>query len=125
MRLYDEHAPRLYAVALHILGQPDAAASVLESVFVDVANGAVAGDIGSLIRAIRDLALAKKGRTAPAPVVPSEAPGPRVLVERAFYEGMTVSDLAMRYDLREELVRTMLREGMAELRREFAESGTK
>lgn len=124
MRLYDEHAPRLYAVALHILGNPDAASSVLESVFVDVANGGPT-DLGSLIRAVRDLALTKKVRPVRPPVVNPESPTPRVLVEGAFYEGMTVQALAERYGLREELVRTMLHDGMADLRRQFAESGTK
>ena len=124
MRLYDEHAPRLYAVALHILGDADAASNVLESVFVDVANG-VPGDFASLVRAIRDRALSRKGRSLPGPVVPPEPPTPRVLVEKAFYEGMTVADLAKRYSLGEEMVRSMLRDGMSDLRRQFAESGTK
>jgi DNA-directed RNA polymerase specialized sigma24 family protein len=124
MRLYDEHAPRLYAVALHILGDRDAAAGVLESVFVDVANGSP-GDFASLVRAIRDRALAGRIQPPPAPVVPPEPPTPRTLVEQAFYEGMTVTALAKQYSLSEEVVRSMLRDGMAELRRQFAESGTK
>jgi DNA-directed RNA polymerase specialized sigma24 family protein len=124
MRLYDEHAPRLYAVALHILGDRDAAASVLESVFVEVA--AIPGaDLGSLIRLIRDRALAGQIQKAPAPVDPPEAPTPRTLVEKAFYEGLSVTTLAQRYSLSEAVVRAMLRDGMADLRREFAESGTK
>jgi len=121
MRLYDEHAPRLYAVALHILGDADVAAGVLESVFVDVANG-IPGDFASLVRAVRDRALAMKGRSTPGPVAP-DPPTPRVLVEKAFYEGKTVAELATQYSLGEEMVRTMLRDGMAELRRQFAESG--
>lgn len=124
MRLYDEHAPRLFAVALHILGNREEAAGVLESVFVEVANG-LPDDFASLVRAIRDRALAKRVQSAPEPVVPPEPPTPRVLVEQAFYEGMTVPTLAKRYSLREDVVRTMLRDGMTELRRQFAESATK
>lgn len=124
MQLYDEHAPRLYAVALHILGDRDAAAGVLESVFVDVANGSP-GDFTSLVRAIRDRALAKQIRSNPGPVHPTEPPTPRKLVEQAFYEGMTIASLAKQYSLSEEVVRSMLRDGMAELRRQFAESGSK
>lgn len=124
MRLYDEHAARLYAVALHILGDREAAAGVLESVFVDVANG-YPGDFASLVRAIRDRALAGRIQPPPPPVVPPEPPTPRKLVEQAFYEGMTVTDLARQHSLGEEVVRSMLRDGMAELRRQFAESGTK
>ncbi|HVR38845.1 MAG TPA: RNA polymerase subunit sigma, partial [Thermoanaerobaculia bacterium] len=37
--LYDSHAPRLYAIALRILGDRDAAAATLEDVFVELASG--------------------------------------------------------------------------------------
>lgn len=124
MRLYDEHAPRLYAVALRIVGDRDLAASVLEDVFVDVANGA-ADDFASLVRATRDLARARQVRPASPSVEPAKPPKPRALVEQAFYDGMTVSNLAKAYSLSEELVRTMLLDGMAELRRQFAGSSTK
>lgn len=123
MRLYDEHAPKLYAVALRISGDRDVAASVLEDVFVDVANGG-ADDFASLVRATRDGALARKNQQ-PAAEAAAAPPQARMLVEKAFYDGMTVSNLAKAYALSEELVRTMLRDGMAELRRQFAESGTK
>lgn len=123
MRLYDEHAPRLYAIALRITGDRDVAAVVLEEVFVDVANGA-ADDFASLARSTRERSLARQIRSASPPVDRAEPPKPRVLVEKVFYDGMTVSNLATAYSLSEELVRTMLRDGMAELRAQFAESGT-
>jgi DNA-directed RNA polymerase specialized sigma24 family protein len=119
--LYDEHAPRLYAIALRILGDRDAAAAVLEEVFVDVARGG-ATDFGSLVRGIRDRSVA---RQVPSAAPATETPTARALVEKAFYGGMTVSNLAKAYSLSEDLVRTMLRDGMAELRRQFAESGDK
>jgi DNA-binding transcriptional regulator LsrR (DeoR family) len=46
------------------------------------------------------------------------------MVEDAWYNGMTVSDLATRYGISEAKARGMLCDGMAELRMKFA-AGTK
>ncbi|MDP9362339.1 MAG: hypothetical protein M3P29_12925 [Acidobacteriota bacterium] len=56
---------------------------------------------------------------APPAVVPGEA-DPRRIVEDAWYGGMTVSDLATSYSISEANVRGMLRDGMAQLRSQFA-----
>ena len=122
--LYDRHASRLYAIALRITGDRDAAADALESAFVALSkNGEVGDPVAYLIHATRDCALARQTRPAPATVV-MEEPSARSLVEDAWYNGMTVSDLAKRYGISEVKARGMLCDGMAELRMKFA-AGTK
>jgi predicted RNA polymerase sigma factor len=122
--LYDRYAPRLYAIALRITDDRDAAADALESAFVALSrNGDVSDPLAYLIHATRDCALARQTRPPSATVVPEEA-SPRTLVEQAWYKGMTVKDLATRYGIGEAKARGMLCDGMAELRMKFA-AGTK
>jgi predicted RNA polymerase sigma factor len=122
--LYDRHASRLYAIALRITDDRDAAADALEAAFVSLSkNAAVEDPAAYLVRATRDCALARQTRPASAPVVVKE-PSARSLVEDAWYNGMTVSDLATRYGISEAKARGMLCDGMAELRMKFA-AGTK
>ena len=118
MKLYDAHAPRLFALALRITGDERLAAAVLEDVFT---SGQVPGELSELIRLTREKSLARYDRSVSASVEPSGMkPVPRQLVEDAFYGGMSVADLARAYALPEETVRTMLTAGMAELRHEVA-----
>src|SRR5437660_11912748 len=122
--LYDRHASRLYAIALRITDDRDAAADALETAFVSLSKNADAGDpVAYLVHATRDCALARQTRPASAPVVVQE-PSARNMVEDAWYKGMTVNDLATRYGISEAKARGMLCEGMAELRVKFA-AGTK
>lgn len=129
--LYDRHAPRLFAVALRILGDRDAAAATLEEVFLDAASAETYGSVGGnpgtwLLRLTRDRALDRQTQTA-APFVheAGSRATPRLLVEDAFYRGLGVHDLASAWGIAEDVVRRMLRDGMAELRREFATGGVK
>ena len=118
--LYDRHAPRLYAIALRITDDRDAAADALESAFVSLSKNADVGDpVAYLVHATRDCALARQTRPASAPVVHQE-PAARSMVEDVWYKGMTVNDLATRYGISEAKARGMLCEGMAELRVKFA-----
>src|SRR3954470_10776406 len=122
--LYDRYAPRLYAIALRITNDRDVAADALESAFVSLSrSGDVTDPAAYLIRATRDCALARQTRPASTTVVVEE-PSARSLVEDAWYNGMTVSDLATRYGISEAKARGMLCDGMAELRMKFA-AGTK
>jgi len=122
--LYDRHASRLYAIALRITDDRDAAADALESAFVALSKNDDVGDPAAyLIHATRDCALARQTRPASAAVVPEEA-SPRTIVEQAWYKGMTVKDLATQYGISEAKARGMLCDGMAELRMKFA-AGTK
>ena len=122
--LYDRYAPRLYAVALRITNDRDAAADALESAFVALSRNDDVGDPAAyLVHATRDCALARQTRPASTTVVTQE-PSARSLVEDAWYNGMTVSDLATRYGISEAKARGMLCDGMAELRMKFA-AGTK
>jgi len=122
--LYDRYAPRLYAIALRITDDRDSAADALESAFLALSRNDDVGDpLAYLIHATRDCALARQTRPASATVVPEEA-SPRTFVEQAWYKGMTVNDLAMRYGISEAKARGMLCDGMAELRMKFA-AGTK
>jgi predicted RNA polymerase sigma factor len=122
--LYDRYAPRLYAVALRITNDRDAAADALESAFVALSkNGDIGDPAAYLVHATRDCALARQTRPASATVVTQE-PSARTMVEDAWYNGMTVSDLATRYGISEAKARGMLCDGMAELRMKFA-AGTK
>jgi len=118
--LYDRHASRLYAIALRIAGDRDAAADALEAAFISFSMNADAGDpVAYLIHATRDSALSRQSRPASTTVV-VQAPSARNLVEDAWYNGMTISDLAKRYGLSEAKTRGMLCDGMAELRVKFA-----
>src|SRR5258708_23587422 len=94
--LYDRHAALLYAIALRITNDRDAAADALEAAFVALSRNDDVGDaIAYLIHATRDGALARQTRPASAAVVPKEA-SPRSMVEDAWDNGMTVSDPAKR-----------------------------
>jgi predicted RNA polymerase sigma factor len=122
--IYDRHASRLYAIALRITNDRDTAADALESAFVSLSKNAGAGDpVAYLVHATRDCALARQTRPVSATVVVSE-PSARNMVEEAWYNGMTVSDLATRYGISEAKARGMLCDGMAELRMKFA-AGTR
>jgi len=118
--LYDRYASRLYAVALRITNDRDAAAEALESAFVALSqNDDIEDPAAYLIRATRDCALARQTRPGSTTVVTGK-PSARTLVEDAWYSGMTVSDLANRYGMSEAEARSMLCDGMAELRMKFA-----
>ena len=131
--LYDRHGQRLYAVAMHILGHSDQACAVIEDVFALLASPphrreARPCSVGAwLVRLTRDQALARRvsakpqGRNDPAAVDPTEAgsPAPRKLVERAFFGGLGVAELARSYSLSEDEARRLLRTGMAELKAQF------
>jgi DNA-directed RNA polymerase specialized sigma24 family protein len=122
--LYDRHASRLYAIALRIAGDRDAAADALEAAFTSLCqNEDVRDAVAYLIQATRDCALARQTQPAVAAVVPNEA-NPRRMVEDVWYNGMSVKDLAARYGLSEANARGMLCDGMAQLRMQFA-AGTK
>jgi DNA-directed RNA polymerase specialized sigma24 family protein len=122
--LYDRHASRLYAIALRITGDRDAAADALEAAFTSLCqNEDVRDAVSYLIQATRDCALARQTQPAAATVVRDEA-NPRRMVEDVWYNGMSVKDLAMRYGLSEANARGMLCDGMAQLRMQFA-AGTK
>jgi|SRR6185436_907023 len=113
--LYDEHSPRLYALALRILGDEQAAGEVLEEVFV---SQAVPGDLGGLVRVVREKSLGRQNRMSGRSVGKvGEAPSPRELVEEAFFHGRSVADLATTFSLDEATVRVMLRRGLDELKR--------
>ena len=116
--LYDEHAPRLYALALRITGDEKHAAAVLEEVFL---TEPVPADFTGLVRATREIAIQKENRTSGRSVVSGGGvPTPRLLVEEAFYRGRSVADLAQTFSMEEQAVRGMLLEGMAELRKQVA-----
>lgn len=118
MRLYDEHAPRLYALALRIGSDEKVAAEVLEAVFV---TEPVPEDFAGLVRAVRERAIEKENRTSGRSVESrSGVPSPRLLVEEAFYRGRSVAELAKTFSMEEQVVRGMLIEGMAELRKQVA-----
>jgi DNA-directed RNA polymerase specialized sigma24 family protein len=118
--LYDRHAPRLYAIALRITSDRDAAADALEAAFVALSGRDDIQDPATyLVRATRDCALARQTRPASAAVVPVEAM-PRALVEDAWYNGLSVKDLSTKYGIPETTARAMLCDGMVQLRRQFA-----
>jgi hypothetical protein len=117
--LYDRHASRLYALALRITGNSVAAGDAVEAAFLEsCSNDDVRDPAALLIRATRASALARQTQKPSATVIQGEVT-PRQLVEDAWY-GMTVSDLAASYNLSETSVRGMLRDGMAQLRSQFA-----
>jgi RNA polymerase sigma-70 factor (ECF subfamily) len=127
--LYDRHAPRMYAIALRILGDSAAAAAVIESIFTSICEGSLrydqrAGSPASwLIRMTRDRSLARQAQTGVSSVDLSGTPTPGSLVEAAFYSGMSVGELARRSGLPEDRVRAMLRDGMTALRKQLGERG--
>jgi DNA-directed RNA polymerase specialized sigma24 family protein len=114
--LYDKYGAQLFALALRITGDRAAAAEVVSSAFVILGDLA---DEASLVRATRDAALARRGR---AMVALSGPATPQLLVEAAFYGGQRVSDLSQTFALPERTVRSMLRDGMAQLKRQLAEA---
>ena len=124
--LYDRHAARMYALALHVIGRSDDAAAVVEDVFLSLADGSAQYDRQSgspsawLLRMARDRSLERQIQSGSAPVSAPSAPTPRGLVEEAFYGGKGVAELAAAHSLPEASVRAMLRTGMAELRSQFA-----
>jgi len=113
--LYDRCAAQLFALALRITGDEAAAAEVVSSAFLTLGDEA---DEASLVRATRDAALARRGR---AVVAMSGPPTPLKLVEAVFYGGQRVSDLSQTFALPERTVRSMLHDGMAQLKRQLAE----
>jgi len=122
--LYDRHAPQLFAVALRITSDRNAAARALEETFASLRgyDARLGSPESWLLRTVRDRALAQQGRNAPAAVdkVVGSPPTPRQLVEEAFYRGRTASDLARAYALDEREVRRMLHDGIADLRKQVA-----
>jgi DNA-directed RNA polymerase specialized sigma24 family protein len=118
--LYDRHAPCLYAVALRITADQDAAADALEAAFVALAKTDDIRDPAAfLVHATRDYALARQSRLPATAVVPPVT-DPRRVVEDAWYGGLTVTDLAARHGVSEEDARGLLYEGMAALRSQVA-----
>lgn len=117
--LYDAHAPRLYALALRIAGDREAAAAAIEDAFLRLWESA--GEPGDddfrvLVRLTRERALARRqSQSAPSDVGTMTAT-PASLVEELFFGGLSLRDLAGRYGLGESQVRRMIRDGMAALR---------
>lgn len=122
--LYDAHAPRLYALALRITGDRDAAAAALEDAFLRLWESAdtTAGDpFHSLVRLTRERALARRqGQSAASDVGTMDAT-PASLVEELFFGGLSLHDLARRHGLGESQVRRMIHEGMSALRMRVAQ----
>ena len=123
--LFDNYASRVYALALRITGDRDAAADIVEDLFVRIGNGSLAHDPrrGSfdswLVRTARDAALARREAQSPVSTVGDIEATPRSLVEAAFFGGMSATELATMYSLKEDEVRRRLCNGMAELRTQF------
>jgi len=121
--LYDRHAAQLFAVALRITSNRDAAARALEETFAMLRG--YDAQFGSpeawLLRTVRNRALAQEGQNI-ATAVDQMVGGPptaRQLVEEAFYRGRTASDLARTHGLAEPDVRRMLQDGIRELRQQL------
>jgi DNA-directed RNA polymerase specialized sigma24 family protein len=115
LRLYDAHAPRLYALALRITGDEKTAAEVLEEVFVSEPQP---DDLAGLVRATREKSLARENRSSGRSVLQDgEALTPRLLVEEAFFHGRSVADLSKTFSLDEQAVRVMLRKALDEFKR--------
>lgn len=108
---FEKFGARLFAVALRITGEKELAARALEEAFV----GTPSSDEPSLLRAVRDCALSLRRAGAPRPAGTAT---PRQLVEEAFFGGRRIDELSAIYGLPAETVRSMLRDGMAQLRSE-------
>ena len=122
--LYDAHAPRLYALALRITGDRDAAAAAIEDAFLRLWESAdKPGDapFPLLVRLTRERALARRQGQSGASDVGTMAATPAGLVEELFFGGLSLHDLAGRYGLGESQVRRMIQEGMAALRMRVAQ----
>lgn len=122
--LYDAHAPRLYALALRIAGDRDAAAAALEDAFLRLwESAAEPGDapFPMLVRLTRERALARRQSQSAASDVDKMMATPAGLVEELFFGGLSVRDLAGRYGMGESQVRGMIRDGMTALRRRVAQ----
>jgi DNA-directed RNA polymerase specialized sigma24 family protein len=124
--LYDDYSSRVYALALRITGDRDAAADIVEDLFVGIGDGSLVHDRrrgGSfdawLLRTARDAALARREAQSPLSSVHQSEATPRSLVEAAFFGGMSATELAKMYSLGEDEVRRRLCNGMAELRTQF------
>jgi len=123
--LYDNHASRVYALALRITGSSEVAADIVEDLFIRIGNGTLEHDprAGSfdtwLIREARDVSLKRREAQSPVSTVHASEATPRSLVEAAFFGGMTATELSRMYSLGEDEVRRRLCNGMAELRTEF------
>ncbi len=122
--LYDAHAPRLYALALRITGDADAAAAALESAFLALwgtSDAHEGGELRTLVRLTRERALERKqGQTPVSPVDP-RGPTPASLVEELFFGGLSLREIAARYGLDETQARRMILDGMAALRIQVAQ----
>jgi len=122
--LYDAHAPRLYALALRIAGDRDAAAAAIEDAFLRLWESADApGDapFPMLVRLTRERALARRQSQSAASDVGTMTATPASLVEELFFGGLSLRDLAERYGLGESQVRRMIHDGMAALRMRVAQ----
>lgn len=122
--LYDAHAPRLYALALRITGDRDAAAAAIEDAFLRLwESAAEPGDapFPLLVRLTRERALARRQGQSAASDVGTMAATPASLVEELFFGGLSLHDLAGRHGLGESQVRRMIQEGMAALRMRVAQ----
>ena len=124
--LYDNYSSRVYTLALRITGDREAAADIVEDLFVRIGNGSLAHDPrggGSfdawLIRTARDASLARREAQLPVSSVHQSEATPRSLVEAAFFGGMSATELAKMHSLGEDEVRRRLCYGMAELRTQF------
>ena len=122
--LYDRHAPTLFAVALRIAGDRSQATAAVEELFLALGDGNESYDpvFGSpaawLIRLIREYALAGEAQKAMTSVDKEEVT-PRLLIEQAFYRGEGVEALARAYSLTPDRIRSMLCDGMAEVRKQL------
>ena len=117
--LYDAHAPRLYALALRITGDRDAASAALEEAFIrlwESADETAEDQFRILVRLTRDAALTRRQVQKPASAVGAKGATPAGLVEELFFGGATLRELAGRYGLGESELRRMIGEEMAALR---------
>jgi DNA-directed RNA polymerase specialized sigma24 family protein len=114
--LYDAHAPRLYALALRIAGDPERAAAAVEEAFVrlwESADEHAEDQFRILVRLTRDAALTRRQSQTAASDVGTKGATPAGLVEELFFGGATLRELAGRYGLGESELRRMIRDGMA------------
>ena len=117
--LYDAHAPRLYALALRITGDAEAAGAALEEAFVrlwESADETGEDQFRILVRLTRDAALTRRPVQTSASAVGTQRATPAGLVGEIFFGGATLRELAGRYGLGETELRRMIREEMAALR---------